>query len=115
MARPFADAFYHSAKWKKCRAAYIAERVAIDGGLCEVCHEKLGYIVHHKIWLNENNINDPEITLNHSNLRYECLDCHNLEEENGGQRLPARMARYVFDSNGDPVALPPLKKTGGGC
>ncbi|MCD8322380.1 MAG: hypothetical protein LUC89_05790 [Oscillospiraceae bacterium] len=105
MARDFAKPFYDSAAWQRCRASYIKQRIAIDGGLCEVCHEQLGYIVHHKIWLTEENINDPEITLNHSNLRYECLDCHNLEEEPDGSRI--RYARYAFDSEGNTVSLLP--------
>ena len=29
MAKQFAEAFYNSKAWKKCRAAYIAERMRI--------------------------------------------------------------------------------------
>ncbi len=61
VAKEFAKAFYNSKKWKQCRAAYIAHRQAIDGGLCESCHEAPGYIVHHKIELTPDNINDPDI------------------------------------------------------
>ena len=55
MAREFAKAFYKSKEWLKVRAAYIAKRKSIDGGLCESCHEKPGYIVHHKIELTPEN------------------------------------------------------------
>jgi len=55
----------------------------LGAALCETCYEKgdltPGYIVHHKIPLNARNINDPEISLNHKHLKYECLDCHNRE------------------------------------
>ena len=37
--------FYHSQPWKKARAAYLAYRKAIDGGLCEVCRDSVGKVV----------------------------------------------------------------------
>ena len=46
--QPWAARFYASARWKKCRAGYIKFRRTIDGGLCEECRDKPGYIVHHK-------------------------------------------------------------------
>ena len=96
MAREFAEAFYHSRVWKRCRKSYIAYRVTIDGGLCETCHDRLGQIVHHKVWLTPDNINDPDISLNHLLLKYDCLICHNKERENEERR-------YDFDENGDVV------------
>lgn len=105
MPSKVADAFYHSMSWKKCRAAYIAERIAIDGGMCEVCRENLGYIVHHKIWIDETNIQNPDITLNHNNLRFECLYCHNLEEKDGNIKFPERKNKYVFDNKGNIVPI----------
>lgn len=98
MAREFAKKFYDSAAWKNCRASYIAERRKIDGGLCETCHKKYGYIVHHKIWLSPENINDTSISLNHKHLKYDCLECHNKETE----RMDVG-ARIVFDEDGNPV------------
>lgn len=72
MAQEWAKAFYHSREWLETRAAYI---VSVHG-LCERC-KRPGYIVHHKIELTLDNINDPSITLNWDNLEYLCLDCHN--------------------------------------
>lgn len=74
MARDFAKAFYKSKEWRQCRASYIPKVF----GLCETigCREP-GYILHHKIPLSPDNINDPYITLNHDNLQFLCLDCHN--------------------------------------
>jgi hypothetical protein len=77
MAQSWAIKLYASQAWLDCRAAYIASVF----GLCESCNESglivPGYICHHKVWLTPNNINDPNITLNHEHLRYECLQCHN--------------------------------------
>ena len=79
MAKPFAKKFYNSKAWKECRKSYINS----VHGLCERCLAKgryePGYILHHKKYLTPDNINDPYITLNHDNLEYVCLDCHNEE------------------------------------
>ncbi|MGN0489413.1 MAG: HNH endonuclease signature motif containing protein [Ruminococcus sp.] len=97
MAQSFAKAFYSSKAWQKCRASFITERKSIDGGLCEVCKEKHGYIVHHKIILTPKNINQPSITLSFSNLMYVCKECHDKFEGHGvGQ--PSR--QLMFDENG---------------
>ena len=78
--------FYHSAVWKKCRAEYISS----VGGLCERCLAKgiyrPGYIVHHKEYINADNLNDPSVLLNHNNLEYLCLECHNQEHFKSGKR-----------------------------
>ena len=77
MAREFSKKLYNSKEWKKCRGSYI---VSVNG-LCERCLTRNrytpGYIVHHIIELTPANINDTNITLNHSNLAYHCLECHN--------------------------------------
>jgi len=97
MARDFASAFYTGAAWKQCRASFIAERMAVDGGMCMRCHREPGYIVHHKIYLGPENIGDPTVALNHDNLEYLCLGCHN-DEHNGGKAL-----RCGFDEKGRPI------------
>ena len=77
MAREFSKKLYNSKEWKKCRESYI---ISVNG-LCERCLTRNkytpGYICHHIIELTPMNINDINITLNHSNLEYVCLDCHN--------------------------------------
>ena len=60
--REFATAFYKSKAWQRCRAGYIAYRRGVDGGLCEICGDQPGYIVHHKTHLTPQNINDANIT-----------------------------------------------------
>ncbi len=97
MAREFAKRFYRSAAWRRCRASFIAEREAVDGGLCEYCRQEPGEIVHHTVWLTPKNIGEPAVALNHSLLRYVCWRCHNRIEEGG---------RFVmFDEAGQPIMI----------
>ncbi len=105
MAKDFAKAFYKSKRWQACRQAYIASRVLVDGGLCELCRDNLGYIVHHKIMLTALNIDNPDIALNHCNLQYVCKQCHDRLEGHGvGTK---KKLSVWFDENGQP--LPPQK------
>lgn len=76
MAQEWAKNFYKSPKWIRCRNAYIQQRIVTDGGLCEECHNKPGYIVHHKTILTADNISDPDISLNTDNLEYEIGRAH---------------------------------------
>ena len=100
MARDFAKSFYSSARWQKCRDSFIAHRISEDGGLCQRCHDRTGYIIHHKIHLTPDNIDDPDITLGFDNLEYVCLECHNLIHLVDWQHLD-----YIF-VNGQPVPPP---------
>lgn len=74
--KKYAEAFYKSPQWKRCRENYIRS----VGGLCEDCYKE-GKItpaeeVHHKIFITPQNIVDPGITLNPSNLVALCRECH---------------------------------------
>lgn len=77
MAKDFSKKFYSNNIWKQCRASYIAK----VNGICERCktngHITPGMIVHHINEITPQNINDPSITLNHDNLEYVCMECHN--------------------------------------
>jgi len=95
MAQQFAKKLYNSAKWKRCRAAYIAKVY----GICERCGES-GYIVHHKVALNSRNIDDCWVTLNHSNLELLCVECHNKEHMT---TCSATVEGLMFDSSGQLV------------
>ena len=50
------------------------------GRLCERCLQRgkvvPADVVHHKIKITPQNINVPEITLNHENLMALCMPCH---------------------------------------
>ena len=93
------ERFYHSMAWRRMRDAYIAYRKAMDGGLCEVCRDKLGDTVHHKKWLTDSNIDDPDIALSFDNFRLECRDCH-AKEKDPEKRTAGR---YTFDEAGNIV------------
>lgn len=105
MAKEWAKAFYKSDAWRSCRLGYIAERKRVDGGLCECCGERLGYMVHHKILLTPSNIQDPEVSLNWDCLSYECKLCHDQHDGHGVKRSVLLVC--VFDSLGNPVEIRP--------
>ena len=94
MHEPFAEQFYGSIAWQRCRKAYTAYR----RGLCEVCLEKgiytPGEIVHHKKHITPATIDDPDITLNWDNLQLVCRDCHAKIHFGRDDR------RYKFDAYG---------------
>ena len=98
MAKEYAKKFYKSKAWQKCRASFIAKRKKTDGGICEHCKNQLGYIVDHIKEISPLNINDPEITLNHKNLQYLCLECHNIKTFS---KHSALREGFAFDENGD--------------
>ena len=96
MSKDFAREFYSSVRWQKCRNAYMAYR----HGICERCAEqgkiKPAAIVHHKIELTPENINNPRIALSFSNLKALCRECHLIEH--GMTRK-----RYWVKPNGEVV------------
>lgn len=71
--------FYKSAGWKKTRDSYWSYR----HGICERCGG-LGTQVHHKIYLTDGNLQDPDISLNWDNLELLCDKCHAEEHHGGG-------------------------------
>ena len=76
MAASWAQQFYGSTQWKKCRKGFLAYK----RGLCERCLSKglivPGFHVHHKVYLTPENIYKPEISLNWANLELLCDKCH---------------------------------------
>lgn len=105
MAKKWAKSFYSSDAWLNCRNAYIADRLLVDGGLCEVCNEVPGYIVHHIKELTPSNINNPDVTLNLNNLQYVCKKCHDIKH---GVFCEAERS-YFFDESGQLHPIPPYK------
>jgi 5-methylcytosine-specific restriction endonuclease McrA len=70
------ERFYTSRAWRHCRENKLKEA----GGLCEICYSR-GLIVpavhvHHKIHITPDNLDNPAITLDHSNLMALCEECH---------------------------------------
>lgn len=93
-----AKRFYNSTVWRKCRKSYFQSK----HGLCERCQSP-GKIVHHKTYIGSHNINDPTVTLNHSNLELLCQDCHNREHFEKYSPLGEGLG---FDENGNLIELP---------
>lgn len=98
MAREFAKQFYSSEAWNQCRTGYKKS----VGGLCERCLEKglyvPGEIVHHKIHITPQNIQNSDIVLNWGNLELLCRECH--AEMHGKKRK-----RYKVDEIGRVTAV----------
>ncbi|MFC3883763.1 HNH endonuclease [Bacillus songklensis] len=95
--KDYARKFYKSAAWRKCRDAYFLSQ----HGLCERCSDP-GLIVHHKIYISPENINDPSITLNPKNLELLCQTCHN-QEHHGKSEVVRNGLR--FDENGNLISI----------
>ena len=99
--KEWAKPFYKSKAWQDCREAFFIFR----HGLCERCGGP-GKIVHHKIYLTPENINDPNISLNWDNLELVCQDCHNEEHHS----TDAVADGLMFDENGELVVDNPKKR-----
>lgn len=77
----------------------------IDGGLCEECQEEQGCMVHHEVTLTEENINDPDISLNHELLKYVCKRCHDSYEGHGVGGHGKVKPLCIFDNDGQPISM----------
>lgn len=97
--REFAASFYRSKRWQAVRNAY-ADSV---GQLCERCAGMglvvPGEIVHHRVELTPENIDDPEIALGFGNLELVCRDCHGIRHRQ------KRARRYAVGPDGKIQAL----------
>ena len=104
--------FYNSKLWKQVRLnVWIKQNL-----LCAECNmpvyvdglsdylpkdKRRTGIVHHKVWLDNNNITDDNITLNEDNLIGVCKDCH--EKLHSGDT--AQRNNYAFDENGNLIEI----------
>ncbi len=91
--------FYHTARWRKLRQACIDRA----GGICEECGINAGTIAHHKIPIDDNNIDDPNAVWNLDNLSCVCVYCHSKLHSKTGARATAD--DYVFDNEGNLVCV----------
>lgn len=83
--------FYRSDDWSNCKAQVLQSRIKSDGVIyCEHCglpilkgfnnraNNNAGAIVfHHKIYLNNLNVNDASISINPANIQIVHWRCHN--------------------------------------
>ena len=103
MAKDWAIDFYNSKAWEDCRLAFMRSKFFI----CERCGGA-ATIAHHITYLTPKNINDPNVTLNWSNLESLCQDCHNKEHQS---KYSATREDVMFDENGDLISArgtPPI-------
>ena len=105
VSRDFAYTFYNSKRWKATREAYMR----MGQGLCEPCLRAgrltPAEIVHHKVHLSPDNINDPSITLSYDNLERVCRDCHAAAHPEIYGSETECMMRVGFDGDGNVVRL----------
>jgi 5-methylcytosine-specific restriction endonuclease McrA len=91
--KDFAKSFYKSKAWQAVREAAMKR----DARLCVDCLAEGRYTpaeeVHHIEELTPENIHDPSVTLNMSNLVSLCRECHK-------KRHGARTHRYEVDEFG---------------
>ncbi len=100
--------FYHSKVWNQVRKNIWLKQnllcnrcglpVYVDGLSDYLPKEKrrIG-IVHHKIYLDNENVYDDNIALNEDNLEGICLTCHNQEHF----RTNGTRNNYMFDDGGN--------------
>ena len=102
--------FYNSKAWKQVKNnVWLKQHL-----LCNRCHKpvyvdglcdylpkekrRIG-IVHHKIYLNNENVLDDAIALDENNLEGICKECHELEHHQD----QVTRSEYVFDEQGNLV------------
>ena len=109
--------FYNSKAWNDVRlSVWLKQNL-----LCNRCHKPVYVdgisdyipkgqrrtgIVHHKIWLDNNNIQDDNITIDEDNLIGVCKECH---EEIHHANISCRKD-MMFDKDGNII---PRGNTGG--
>lgn len=99
VAQIWARAFYRSKKWEKARGLAYTR----DFGLCTKCG-RVGEEVHHIIKLTTDNIHDPNVSLNLSNLTTLCRDCHfEIHKQDRIKEKDITRDGLGFDENGNLV------------
>lgn len=90
--------FYRSEEWRHCKAQVLQSRIKADGVVyCEHCGKPIikgfnpqknnnseAIVFHHKIFLNNFNVNDASIALNPDNIQIVHWSCHNEIHERFG-------------------------------
>ena len=87
---------YKSKEWQKLLEELKLERTNKDGQLiCEYCGKEIvktyDCIGHHKIPLNNVNVNDYNISLNKDNIMLIHFKCHNAVHHRFGYELPKKV------------------------
>lgn len=112
VAGPLQRRFYKSRTWKKVvQPSYMRSEVFLPDGrvvppyMCERCflrgELRPARFVHHIIELNEENVGDPKVATDPSNLMRVCRDCHAELHSHASGYTP----RVAFDEQGRVVPL----------
>lgn len=100
MASGIRQQFYQSKRWENTAKTYKKSR----GGLCERCLAngivEPGAIVHHKIYLTDQNLNNLDISLSFDNLELLCRQCH-ADEHATAERKRKKSKRWDFTESGE--------------
>jgi len=96
MAKVFSKAFYNSKAWKACRDEYAKRKCY----LCERCGAPAN-IVHHKIRVAPDTIQDASVLLNFDNLELLCHACHQKEHEQERTEGQAKYKKILQYNNND--------------
>ena len=99
MAQAFSKKFYDSKLWKDARE-YVLKR---DRYQCQDCKVMAAEEVHHIKELTPDNINDPMVSINPSNLISLCYNCHKLRHRKSKSIIKTD---YEFDAEGN--IIPPV-------
>lgn len=105
--------FYLSEPWISLRSNLIIKR----GPICERCKRNFirntsKLIGHHKIELNEKNVNDPMISLNEELIEIICHDCHNKEHKRFGYNKKSVYIVYGAPLSGKQTIVNQLSSSG---
>lgn len=84
------DQFYRSNDWSNCKAQVLQQRLKDGAIYCEHCgkiilksfnpnerNNSKAAVFHHKIYLNNSNVNDASISINPDNIAILHWQCHN--------------------------------------
>lgn len=105
--------FYKSDKWEAFRQIIIDQRTDADGFIhCAQCGKpilkKYDLVIHHKMELSEDNVNDYSISLNPDNVECVCFKCHNKLHDRwqggGGNNGWRPVQKQVFIVYGSPCS-----------
>lgn len=89
-------AFYKSKEWRSFRAHLINKRTNEDGlVICAICGKPIirryDAIGHHKIELNDDNVDDALVSLNPDNVDIVHLRCHSEVHHKHGEFIPQKV------------------------
>lgn len=93
--------FYKGKAWQLCRQGYGESK----HWLCERCGNPASQ-VHHKIYLNDANLDDASISLSWDNLELLCDACHAKEHHTGRYQTGENLS---FDADGNLIFNPPKR------